>query len=330
MHQTAEADKKNIEAVYTQMNYIDLHCDTLTACCDGGQGIIKNSLQTDVERLKKSGCVAQCFAIFTEGESAPEDFEKYLSFYQKELEDNPEKIQPVVSSQNLKKCVSSGILGGVLTVENLSFIGDDLSKIARLAKVGVKMASLVWNNQNLLASPNLSFKDGVPQFLERCNSGLTDLGRQAVEELDKNKIIVDISHLSDGGAEDILKNRKTPVVASHSNCASVFNVCRNLTDVLIKKVADCGGVVGVNYCMDFLGGETFESIARHISHIINIGGEDCIALGGDFDGIPAPKDLEDCSKIPKLFTFLEGKIGISALEKLAHFNFERVFKEVCG
>lgn len=312
------------------MNYIDLHCDTLTACCDSGQGIIKNSLQSDVDRLKKSGCVAQCFAIFTEGASAPQDFEKYLNFYLKELEDNPDKILPVTTLQNLKKCVSSGILGGLLTVENLSFIGDDLSEIARLSEVGVKMASLVWNNQNLLASPNLSFKDGKPQFLERCKKGLTDFGRQAVEELDKHKIIIDISHLSDGGAEEILNNRKIPVVASHSNCAGVFNVCRNLTDRLIKKLADCGGVIGVNYCMDFLGGETFESVARHILHIINIGGEECIALGSDFDGIPAPEGLEECSKIEQLLTFLEGRIGISALEKLAHLNFERVFKDVCG
>ena len=312
------------------MKYIDLHCDTLTVCCDSGQSIIKNNLQADVERLIKSGSIAQCFAIFTEGTSAPQDFETYLSFYLKELDNNPDKILPVTSSQNLKKCVSSGILGGILTVENLSFIGDDLSKIARLSKGGVKMASLVWNNENLLASPNLSFKDGMPQFSERCKKGLTDLGRQAVEELDKNKIIVDISHLSDGGAEDILKNRKIPVVASHSNAEKVCGVCRNLTDGLIKQIADCGGVIGVNYCMDFLGGETFESVARHISHIINIGGTDCIALGSDFDGIPAPADLEDCSKIERLSEFLEGRIGITALEKLAHLNFERVFKEVCG
>ena len=312
------------------MRYIDLHCDTVTACCDKGQSIINNGLQSDAERLKKSGCAAQCFAIFTEGKNAAEDFERYFSFYRKELENNPDKILPVLSAKNLKKCVNSGIFGGILTIENLSFIGNDLSKISSLAQAGVKMASLVWNNENLLASPNLRFKEGVPQFSERCNKGLTDLGRQAVEELDKNKIIVDISHLSDSGAKDILKDRKIPIVASHSNAEKVCGVCRNLTDELIKSIADCGGVIGVNYCADFLGGETFESIARHISHIINTGGEDCIALGSDFDGIPAPAGLEDCSKVEILLNFLEGKLGSTVLEKLAHFNFERVFKEVCG
>ena len=312
------------------MRYIDLHCDTVTACCDNGQSIIENSLQADAERLKKSGCMAQCFAIFTDGETAKQDFEKYLSFYLKELGNHPDKILPVTTLKDLQKCVNSGILGGVLTVECLSFIGDDLSEIARLSKAGVKMASLVWNNENLLARPNLIFKNGVPQFFERTKDGLTDLGFQAVEELDRNKIIVDISHLSDGGAEDILSGRKIPVVASHSNAEEVCNVSRNLTDGLIKKIADCGGVIGVNYCADFLGGETFESVARHIKHIIGTGGEDCVALGSDFDGIPAPGGLEECSKVEKLLKLLEGKIGITALEKLAHLNFERVFKEVCG
>ena len=312
------------------MKYIDLHCDTVTVSCNKGQSIIKNNLQSDAERLIKSGCAAQCFAIFTDGETAAQDFEKYLSVYLKEIKNHPNKILPVTSSKNLKKCVNSGILGGVLTVENLSFIGKDLSKISYLAETGVKMASLVWNNENLLASPNLRFVDGIPQFADRCKKGLTDLGRQAVEELDRNKIIVDISHLSDGGAEDILENRKIPIVASHSNAQKVCGVCRNLTDELIKSISDCGGVIGVNYCADFLGGETFESIARHVLHIINIGGEDCVALGSDFDGIPAPKDLEDCSKVEILLKYLESKIGVTALEKLAYLNFERVFKEVCG
>ena len=312
------------------MKYIDLHCDTITASFDSGQSIINNSLQADADRLKSSGCAAQCFAIFTEGENAAKDFEKYLSFYLEEVNRSLGKILPVDSSEKLKKCVNSGILGGLLTVENLTFIGNDLSKIGYLSKVGVKMASLVWNNENLLARPNLCFNDGIPQFEKRCNEGLTDLGFQAVEELDANRIILDISHLSDGGAEDILNGRKIPVVASHSNAQKVCGISRNLTDRLIKKIADCGGVIGVNYCADFLGGDTFESIVRHISHIINIGGEDCVALGSDFDGIPAPKDLEDCSKVEILLNFLEGKLGSTVLEKLAHFNFERVFKKVCG
>ncbi|MDE6868076.1 MAG: membrane dipeptidase, partial [Clostridia bacterium] len=68
-----------------------------------------------------------------------------------------------------------------------------------------------------------------------------------------------------------------------------------------------------------------------IKHLINIGGEDIIAFGSDFDGIPECENLEGCEKMPPLISFLESN-GISGatLEKLAYGNFARVFYEVCG
>lgn len=317
------------------MRYADLHCDTLTVCADRGLNFFENGLQADIRRLKKSGCAVQCFAIFTEGENAKYDFLRYYSFYESQIKSSPD-ILPVYCAENLKKCVSCGILGGVLTVENLSFIGENLYGIAGLKDLGVRMASLVWNNKNLLASPDYVYKDGKPQLSDRNGEGLSDLGRQAVEELDKNKIIVDISHLSDGGAEEILSDRKIPVVASHSCAATVHNHPRNLTGGLIKKIADCGGTVGVNYCPNFLGGRlgadggTFERVYLHISRLINIGGEDCVSLGSDFDGIKAPAGLESCLEVPALLGYLGDKLGGRVLEKLCLKNFARVFEEVCG
>lgn len=309
------------------MRYIDLHCDTLTVCADKGLSLFNCNLQTDFNKLLKSGCAAQCFAVFTEGENAAADFERYIAFYKSQISES-DICRPVINYGDFALAESEGKLGCILTVENLGFIGGDLGRIDRLKDEGVKMASLVWNHENLLARPNLIFKDGLPVFEKRDNRGLTNLGREAVERLDKNKIIVDISHLSDGGAEEILNMRKIPVVASHSNACGVCNVSRNLTDSLIKKIADCGGVIGVNFCHDFLGGETLESVYSHIIYIMNRGGEDCVALGSDFDGIPVNDGLESCEKMPNLLDFLE-KRGIShkILQKIAYKNFLRVFEE---
>lgn len=303
-----------------------MHCDTLTACADKGKNLIDCGMKTDLLKLKKSGCAAQCFAIFTDGESESEDFRRYLDFYKTSLAENPDTVQPITRFSDF-----SENFGSILTVENLGFIGEDISYIDKLAVEGVKMASLVWNNENKLACPNLIFENGLPDFEKRETRGLTMLGKEAVERLDKNKIIIDISHLSDGGALEILQNRKIPVVASHSNAAEICNVSRNLTDALIKKIADCGGAVGVNFCSDFLGGEAFESVCAHLFHLINVGGEDIIALGSDFDGIPECKGLEDCTKMQSLFTYLlNNGFTEKLLEKLAYKNFLRVFKEVCG
>lgn len=313
------------------MIYVDMHADTLTVASDSGFGLEENDGQVSFQKLKKSNCAAQCFAIFTDGGDAAFNFEKYLDFYRLNMSKLRHIAAPIDNFADILRCKNEGKVGCILTVENLGFIGSDLKRIDLLKEAGVKMASLVWNNKNQFASPNLVFENGFPQFEKRVEEGLSALGREAVERLDKNKMIIDISHLSDGGAYGILKNRKIPVVASHSNAQSVLNVSRNLSDELIKKIAGCGGVIGINFCKDFLGEPAFEYALKHIRHIITVGGEEVIALGSDFDGIPVNPDIPDCTRVPALLEYLlKNGLPHETVEKLAHKNFFRVFKEVCG
>lgn len=311
------------------MRYVDLHCDTLTKSFDTGNSPICGDLQTTIEKLNMGGCAVQCFAIFTQGANTAHRFKEYLGFYRSLLKEHA--IKAVLNYSDFEKCLNGKEAGAILTVENLGFI-EELSELSTLAKEGVKMASLVWNFENHLARPNLIFDGENPRFDKRNKEGLTPLGKSAAELLDSLKIIIDISHLSDGGVDELLNGRKKPLVASHSNCASVFEVSRNLTDAQIKKIADCGGVVGVNFCKDFLGdGDTFGCVLNHINHLIKVGGEDIIAFGSDFDGIPAPPRLCDCTRMPNLINYLEkGGITGERLEKLCYKNFARVFKEICG
>lgn len=311
------------------MKYADLHCDTLTECLDKGLSLDGCNLQINLEKLKNSGCAVQCFAIFTQGGDAALRFEKYISFYRECLKKHG--IKPVLDFSDFESCLNGGSAGSILTVENLGFL-TDITRLKALHAEGVRMASLVWNYENQFAYPNLIFTDGVPDFSKREGRGLKEAGRRTVEALDGLKIIVDVSHLSDGGADEILNGRKIPTVASHSNAAAVNGVARNLTDGQIKKIADCGGVVGVNFCKDFLGvGDTFGLVYGHIKHIIKTGGEDAVAFGSDFDGIPAPPGLEDCTKMPALIEFLKSRgLKERVLEKLCFKNFARVFKEVVG
>lgn len=313
------------------MRYTDMHCDTLTECLKSGADVEDCQLQINLKKLRASGCAAQCFAIFTQGDGAAEVFENSVTLFNKILL-NSESVLPVRSGADLLRAKKSGLTGCILTVENLGFIGGDVSKIKEIAAAGVRMASLVWNEENLLAYPNLIFEGGVPDFGKREKRGLKPSGREAAEALDEQKIIIDISHLSDGGARELLDRRKIPLVASHSNAERVCAVSRNLTDALIKKIADCGGVIGVNFCKDFLGeGSAFGQILKHILYIIGAGGEDVIAFGSDFDGIPAYEEMKDCLRMPSLIQYLNDN-GISGrvLEKLCFGNFARVFGEVCG
>lgn len=305
-----------------------MHCDSITVCCDKGEPMREYDGQVSFEKLEKASCRAQCFAIFTEGENAAADFERYLAFYRKQI-GSQGNIVGVITKKDFLAALSGGRTAAVLTVENLGFIGEDIGKISALGRAGVKIASLVWNNENALARPNLIFKGGVPDFSARESRGLTPLGREAVEELNRSRILVDISHLSDGGAEDALALSKLPVVATHSDCAECNPVSRNLTDGQIRAIAESGGVVGLNLCRDFLGGDPPESFYRHFCHLLKTGGEDCLAFGSDFDGIPRYSPFDDCLCVPPLLESL-GKRGVSArvVEKFAFANFARVLESV--
>ena len=302
------------------MKYIDLHCDSATVSFDAGYSLTDAPLHVNFNKLGASGCAAQCLAIFTDGETESR-FEDYRRFFSS-------GVNAVESYGGLKSCVQSGKTAAMLTVENLGFTGGDLQKIAALG-TGVVMASLVWNNENALAYPNLIMRGGLPDFSATEGRGLKPAGRAAVELLDELKIIVDVSHLSDGGTDELLKDRKIPTVASHSNARAVCDMPRNLTDAQIKAIADCGGVVGVNFCKDFLGaGDTFDCVKRHVAHILKIGGEDALAFGSDFDGIPTVNGLEGCEKMPALIAYLADAFGVRITEKLCFENFARVLREV--
>lgn len=315
----------------SEIRYADMHCDSVTECCLRGSNMSDFNGQTNVKKLLESGCEAQCFALFTEGQNSAVDFDKFMAFYNAQIAVDP-NILPAERYSDIEKAEKSGKIAAVLTVENLGFLNGDTDGIERLAKAGVRMASLVWNHANAFAFPNLIFNGNVPDFLAREPRGLTEAGKTAVRVLNENRVIIDVSHLSDGGVEDVLALSKAPVVASHSNCAEVHNVSRNLTDSQIKKIADGGGIVGLNFCRGFIGGESaFEGLYAHLTHLVNAGGEDVAALGSDFDGIPSYPELADCTYVQKLLEYFSRR-GISErrLEKLARGNFYRVFKEVVG
>ncbi|MCM1438640.1 MAG: membrane dipeptidase [Roseburia sp.] len=308
-------------------DYVDLHCDTVTVCCDRGLDPFCADVQASVDKLIKSGCALQCFALFTEGKNAAGDFERYLAFYNAKIAADP-RILPVESYSDVETAQKQQRLAAVLTVENLGFLNGDTGGIMRLKKAGVQMASLVWNSANAFAYPNLIFKGDTPDFAAREERGLTELGKRAVYELNANRITIDVSHLSDGGVKDVLALSDKPIIASHSNCAAVHGVSRNLTDWQIKKIADGGGVIGLNFCRDFIGcGGAFEGLYLHFMHLVNTGGEDVVALGSDFDGIPPYPELWDCTRVQTLLRyFSERGVGARLLEKLACGNFYRTMR----
>lgn len=164
--------------------------------------------------------------------------------------------------------------------------------------------------------------------------GLTKRGREFVAQMEMLGMIPDVSHLSDAGFYDVLETAKKPFVASHSNARAVCPNVRNLTDDMIRRLSERGGVMGLNFCADFLEekslGEknsgTIEAVIRHAKHIVSVGGVEVLGLGSDFDGIGTHKELPGAQAMETLWQRLHrAEFTEDQLDKIFYKNVLRVY-----
>ena len=293
--------------VLQRMKYIDLHADALTK--EGVRSVTKESLSA-------GNCLLQCFAAFVDGTKG-EGFARAISlcdtFDEMCLKNS---FNPVRGGAE----IDSERINALLTVEGGEAVGDDLENLAVLYERGVRMMTLTWNQSNKIGAAN-----GTA-------GGLTPFGRDCVERMCDMGMLVDVSHGSDGLLSDVAvvcKRKGAPFVASHSNARAVFFHSRNLTDRGIRAVAESGGVVGLCFVEKFLAADGSAerqraAILAHARHIVNVGGEDVLALGSDFDGALENPYVKSPADLPKLLFDLEKTFGARVAEKIACKNALRV------
>lgn len=289
---------------------IDAHCDALFQLQLAKRGIKHNRLlhfrddprlATNVKRLQEGGVKVQFFAIFIlpdipSDEQWQHALEQVDLFYTEVLGKNPE-MKHVKSFKEIKDLMPNEI-GAVLTLEGAESFGNDLMKLRTLIQLGVLSVGLTWNHANLCA-------DGAG---EPRGGGLTQLGKEAVELMNENRILTDISHLSDQSFWDVIDMADYPF-ASHSNARAIHNHKRNLPDDAIIALLEKGGQMHVVFHPPFTsekGEDTkIADLIRHIEHICSLGGEKQIGFGSDFDGITTfIKDLEHAGLYPNLINEL--------------------------
>lgn len=320
------------------MRYIDLHCDTLMGAYLAKKDDLYQLPDTsvDIQRLQQVGAGAQFFAIFLP--PRPDDRfledEAYIraasEIWHTTAHRHPEECALCKSARDYKNAVANNKVGMFLTIEDGRSVKGDLQNLQRYWDMGVRLISLTWNFENCFGYPN------SPNKIEM-DKGLKDFGRDAVAYMNQLGMIVDVSHLSDGGFWDVLQLSSKPVVASHSNARAITPHPRNLTDDMILALAKQGGVAGLNFCPYFLG-ESIEcqqsrvaDMVRHVQHLLNVGGEDLLALGSDLDGIGGQLEIDSCHKMDMLWNALSAAhIGDDVIEKMAEKNILRVIEENMG
>lgn len=319
----------------TQTTYpiVDLHCDTITCrvAHSKGQDRLKASGgHLDIPRLQTGGALLQCFAIFAPAQpvgelssvgGTPEAvYQESHAWFTRELEENRESMGPVRCMEDVARNQAQGKISAMLTLEDGAVIRE-VSQVDQLYAQGVRMVALTWNFPNGLGHPNSTDPTEMGQ-------GLTPLGRAVVERMEEVGMVVDVSHLSDGGFWDVAAQCKRPFVASHSNARALTDHPRNLTDSMLKALADHGGVVGLNFYNLFLGeagDTTCEAILRHAQHIRKVAGVEALALGSDFDGISCGLEFKDYAGYPRLLRALERCFTPRELDRITHENALRVF-----
>ncbi|MBE7036892.1 MAG: membrane dipeptidase, partial [Ruminococcaceae bacterium] len=263
---------------------IDGHCDTVCELMKRGENLEQNDLCVSLLSMKKYKSYIQFFALFVndETETPFQRVNELLRFYQNQLTQFQKEIVPVRSACDFEAVLSKGQIGAMLTLENGRSLEGNIKNLYFLYEQGARALGLTWNGANELCD-GIGVEEG---------GGLTAFGREVVSTMNELGMIVDVSHISERGFWDVLRESKQPVMATHSNSKTICGHKRNLTDEQIRALSEKGGVMGLNLYPDFLAYDAktvgWEDCIRHIKQIISVGGEDCIALGSDFDGFPQP------------------------------------------
>lgn len=215
-----------------------------------------------------------------------------------------------------------GAANMLLTIEGCEAFGGNPDNVDRFADLGVRVAALTWNNPNGLCTPACDSAEG----------GLTPLGRETVRRMRQRRIAVDVSHLNEAGFYDLLDGA-VPPMASHSCARALCNHTRNLTDDQLRQLFRAGGFVGVNFYNTFLSEDHVADVNRvvdHMAYMCDLGGENHIGFGSDFDGIDEwPDGLRNAGDIPNLISAMRRRgFGDALVEKIAGLNFKNYLDRI--
>lgn len=229
---------------------------------------------------------------------------------------------------DIRACMAEGRIAAVLHFEGAEPIDPGLNALEVFYHAGLRSLGLVWSRPN-------AFAEGVPFAFPSSpdtGPGLSRLGKGLVRECNRLGILVDLSHLNERGFWDVAELSTAPLVASHSNAHAVTPVSRNLLDTQLDAVRASGGIVGLNYAVQFVRPDgqhepqtPLTDLVRHVDYLVERMGIDHVGLGSDFDGCTVPEELGDAAGLPRLIGALrDGGYAEGDIRKLAHENWLRV------
>lgn len=325
----AKTLQEKVQSFFEYGLIADAHCDTLLDLTDGKRRFNKRNTtgHLDLPRLEEGRVALQFFAAFIGSEYKPERALKRAlqlieAFYREVLHPDTGFVLGT-SYKQIKRVLKKRMQKvALLSIEGGEALAGDLSVLHIMHRLGVRSIGLTWNQRNDIA-------DGV--WESNSGGGLTSFGKTVIGEMNQLGMIVDLAHISESGFWDVLEISKKPIMVSHANCRALCDHPRNLTNEQIKAVVSQGGVVGLTFAPEFLGGSMdMETFISHVDHMAALVGVDHISIGSDFDGIEStPKGLEDITKMPVLaITLLDRGYTVEEVKNIMGNNLLNFLKRV--
>ncbi len=234
---------------------------------------------------------------------------------------------------DIREAMASGRCAAIMHVEGAEAIGPDLAALEVLHAVGLRSIGPVWSRETIFGS-------GVPFRFPSdgdIGPGLTADGRRLVRRAAELRMVVDLSHLNAAGFWDVAKFG-IPLVATHSNAHAICPHSRNLTDDQLRAIGESGGIVGLNFAAAFLRPDgrmradgVLEWMPRHLAHMIEIAGENHVALGSDFDGAVMPAEIKDAGGLDALRDAMRTSgFGEDLIERICYRNWLDALTRIWG
>lgn len=238
--------------------------------------------------------------------------------------DAPADFRLCRSTAEIRAAMAEGAIAAVMHMEGAEAIDEGLDALHLFHALGLRSLGPVWSRPT-------AFGHGVPFAFPATpdhGPGLTEAGRRLVAECDRLGIVIDLSHINEAGFWDVARLSARPLVATHSNAHAVTPSARNLTDRQLAAIRDTGGLVGLNFATAFLREDGrrdpsmgWDTLLRHLDHLLVHLGEGGVALGSDFDGATIPACIGDVTGLPRLLGALaEHGYGSDLVARIAHRN----------
>lgn len=280
------------------MKLIDTHCDTAFELYKKNESIVSNTCDISLDKASIFSNYTQFFAIWADkrksDDEAYADFLSISDYFKKDVDAHSEKIELVRSFHEMENAWNNNKVAAFLAVEDARILANDIKRLDVLHERGVKYLTLMWGKNTCIGASH------------DAEGGLTDFGKEVVKRCFELSIIPDVSHANAQTTSDILNiamEYNKPVIATHSNCYSLYPHTRNLRSEHLDMIKELQGIVGISLCPSHLTDTSLcncdvRNVCDHIEKYLELGAVDILGLGCDLDGTSLPFGFHGVDSLP--------------------------------